>query len=195
MTVQDIIRKLHKDGKMVNTYDLFIGNIFDLEESIAESEDKDSFVKVIYDCEIPPLYVEVGNHPEYIYFATREEYIRKRLTKKVPDHFPRLCIGVERNASYLLNKDWKGHMWSEIPPIELAWVGSDLGDIPEIDIEGRFTRTRGQAYPLADIDEPNFYYLKDKNGVMWAWLGNPMKDKIPEGLTLFNAKAESGGRI
>lgn len=196
MTVRDIIRQLHKEGKTVKAYDLYVDELFDIEETIASTDRGNPSVKAITDCEIPPQYVEVGDFPEYIYFATKEEYTAKNLTKNVPKSFPRLCIGIDRGASPELNKNWKGHMWHEIPPIELYWVGAEFGQIPELDVEGHFTRLREQADPILDMfDTSSFYYVKDGNGIEWAWTGNPMKDKVPDGLTLFDAKKESGGRL
>lgn len=196
MTVQDIIRKLHNDGKKVIAYDLFIVDDLDIDNAIYYAEVPEEYASLpVYDCEIPPAYVELGGVYDYIYFATKEDYIKAKVGKRVPSAFPRLCIAIGRNTKSRLTKDWKGHMWSEIPPIELAWAGSNGGEIPEVDIEGRFTRLRQPDILISlEFDKP-FYYVKDDNGNDWAWLGNPMKDKVPDGLHLFDAKKEYGDRL
>ena len=196
MTVLDLIRRLKAKGDDVRVFDLFITNGCDIEQSIYESEEyPDGFNVAYYNCEIPPECIDIGDRPEYIYVESKEDYLSKKLTdKRIPKVYPRLLVLIQRDASYKLTTTWKGHMWSDIPEIELNNVPAEGGMTPEIDVEGRFTYVRDDVGFLTGKGVP-FYYVKDDRGYIWAWTGDPFKDKIPDGLHLFDAKTEFGGRL
>lgn len=192
MTVLDLIRRYKARGKDVPVFDLYVTCGSDIEGCIYEAEEyNDGFTIPFYNCQIPPEHIELGDHPEYLYIETKQEFIDRSLSKRVPNYFPRLFVSIQRDASYKLMKTWKGHMWSDIPEIELRYVPSDGGMIPEIDVDGRFTMVRDDVGFITGRPKP-CYYLKDDRGFIWAWLGDVFKDKIPDGLRPFDMKKELG---
>lgn len=194
MTVLDLIRRLKAKGKEVRAFDLYITCGSDIDGCIAEETNDDWYTIPYFNCEIPPECIVIDDHPDYLYVETQQEFIDMKLSKRVPLTFPRLFVSILREASYKLNKNWKGHMWSDIPEIELEYVPSDGGMIPEIDVEGRFTMVRDDTGFITGKPKP-CYYLKDDRGFTWAWLGDVFKDKIPEGLHPFDMKKELGDRF
>ena len=193
MTVLDLIRRFKAKGKDIHAFDLFITNGFDIEESIYYSEEsKDGFNIPYYDCEIPPECITLDDHPDYLLIESKEDYLSRKLTdKRIPTVYPRLMILIQRDASYNLATTWKGHMWHEIPSMELRYVPAEGGMTPELDKEGRFTHVRDDVGFLTGVGKPA-YYVKDDRGFIWEWTGDPFKDKLPDGLHFFDAKKEFG---
>lgn len=192
MTVLDLIRRIKARGKDVRAFDLYVTCGSDVEGCIHEAEEyHDGFTVPFYNCVIPPECIEIGDKPEYLFVETQKEFIDMKLTKRVPTAFPRLFVVIQRDASYKLTINWKGHMWSDIPEMELQYVPSEGGLVPELDIDGRFTMVRDDVGFMTGQPKP-CYYLKDDRGYIWAWLGDILKDKIPDGLHPFDMKKELG---
>ena len=182
MTLLDLIRKLHSDGKPVAAYDLFVCDNALMGPEDAVSVGDDDLSVRIADPYIPPQYLILGDFPSYVYVEDAKTYRNlTHLKGKIPSRYPRLLVVLasDRNAGFF--KRYKGKHWKDIPPLEVAWATSDNLVELLLDKDGYFIDMAYAGYE--GIDTPASYYpVRSSYGSEFAWQGDLARDPLPEGL-------------
>jgi hypothetical protein len=126
MTLLDLIRKLHTEGKPAAAFDLFIceNSLMEPEEAVSVGDD-DTTVRIV-DPFIPPQYLSLGDFPCYVYVEDAKTYKKlTRLKEKIPTRYPRLLVALAADRNSGFYKRYKGKHWKDIPPIEVQWATED----------------------------------------------------------------------
>lgn len=185
MTLLDLIRDLHAQGKPVLDYDLFVcdNSALDMEDVVC-LEPEYAVSRMLSSPDIPPQYIELGDKPRYLYAESNSDFrklARPQLLSAIPKRFPRLLVGVFTDRTEGFFSKYKGKLWKEIPPMELSWLSLDGFLLPALDAAGRLT---GAVYDNElGIDEPaSFYTVRSEYGSEFAWQGDLARDPLPEGL-------------
>ena len=184
MTLLDLIRTLHADGKPVVSYDLFIcDNSMMLPEEAVSVGFDDSTVR-IGSPYIPPQYIDLGDSPSYVYVEDAKTY--KRLTNmagKVPLRYPRLLVVVFSDRSEGFYQRYLGKSWRDIPPMEIEWANSDGLLLPLLDASGIVTGFSYDGFSGVDTGA-TFYRVRSEWGTEFAWQGDLTRDHLPAGLRI-----------
>lgn len=188
MTLLDLIRNLHADGKPVLDFDLFVcdSSAYDMED-VVRMERGYEIATGIDSPYIPPQYIELGDNPRYLYVRTFSEYSKLTAASgKFPARFPRLLVGIFSDRTEGFFTRYKGKNWREIPPIELLWLSHDFLSLLALDKDGNCTDF---VYDNEiGADEPaTFYTVRSEYGSDFAWLGDIARDPLPEGLCIVDA--------
>lgn len=187
MTLLELIRNLHLEGKPVLDYDLYISDnsALDMEDVVRREPGYESAEPMISPS-IPPQYLELGEKPRFLYVESLSDY--KNLTRaadRLPKRFPRLLVGVFTDRSGGFLPRYKGKNWKEIPPLEISMLTRDGLVLPALDAAGNLT---GLIYDgETAIDTPATYYtLISPYGSEFAWQGDLTHSPLPEGLRLLS---------
>lgn len=185
MTLLDLIRTLHAEGKPTVDYDLFVcsNSALDMEELVDQSLEYNETFPMISPM-IPPQYIELGDRSKYMYVKTLEEYLSvTHASEKIPKRFPRLLVAVFSDRSGGFLPLYKGKHWRDIPPVEIFWLTQDDLLIPVLDAEGYLIDT---AYDgeFSFMEPATYYTVRSEWGTDFAWTGDLSKDSIPAGLRL-----------
>lgn len=184
MTLLDLIRKLHSEGKPAVAYDLFIceNSLMEPEEAVSVGDD-DTTVRIV-DPFIPPQYLSLGDFPSYVYVEDAKTYRKlTHLKEKIPNRYPRLLVALaaDRNAGFY--QRYKGKNWKDIPPIEVQWATEDNLVELLLDKDGNFREMAYAGYEGID-DAVTYYPVRSPSGAVFSWQGDITRDPLPEGLTL-----------
>lgn len=185
MTLLDLIRKLHSQGKPVLDYDLFVcdNSAMDMENVVDQTPGYECATPV-FSPDIPPQYIELGDKPRFLYAESVSDF-RKLVntTKTLPKLFPRLLVGVFSDQSAGFFPRYKGRSWHEIPPLELFWLSQDGLLLPALDAAGRLT---GAVYDneIGVGEAATFYTVQSECGSEFAWQGDITRDPLPDGLRI-----------
>lgn len=185
MTLLDLIRKLHEDGKLVLDYDLFVcdNSTMDIENVVDQTPGYECATP-IFSPDIPPQYIELGDKPRFLYAESISDF-RKLVntTKALPKRFPRLLVGVFSDYGTGFFTRYKGRFWRDIPPVELFWMTQDDLLLPALDAAGCLT---GAVYDnmVGLAEDATFYTARSEYGSEFAWMGDISRDPLPDGLHL-----------
>lgn len=182
MTLLDLIRKLHEDGKPVLDYDLFVcdNSTMDMETVVDQTPGYECAAP-IFSPDIPPQYIELGDNPRFLYAESISDFRKMvRSENTLPKRFPRLLVGVFSDYGTGFFTRYKGRFWREIPPLELSWISHDALLLPALDSSGFLT---GAVYDneIGLGESATFYTVRSEYGSDFAWVGN-VSDPLPEGL-------------
>lgn len=186
MTVLDLIRKLHAEGKPVVAYDLFIYDNFSMStEDAVSASDEDTTVRIA-DVYIPPQYLRIEDNPRYIYVEDSQTYKKlTRLKERIPINYPRLLLPLLYDWDVNFFTRYIGKHWKDIPPVEVEWAKTT--DYVELllDKNGVFCKA---AYDVNEVDDSDvsFYPVRTPYGAEFSWMGDIIKDPLPDGLTLIS---------
>lgn len=190
MTLLDLIRYLHAEGRPVLDYDLYICDNSALNmEDVVDQTPGYSAATVLLSPGLPPKYIELGGTPRYLRVESLADY--RRLThatgtaNRLPKRFPRLLVALFSDQSDGIGflPRYRGKLWREIPPVELRCLMQDDLLTPVLDAEGKLTDL---AYDneLAFMEPANYYFVRSEWGSDFAWQGDLARDPLPDGLTL-----------
>lgn len=185
MTLLELIRELQEAGKPVVAYDLFVCDNYMMrpEEAVSVGEYGDTTVRIA-DAFIPPLYLDLGDAPQYIYVEDAAAYQKlTRLKDKLPARYPRLMVVMFYNWNTGFFKRYEGKNWREIPPIEVTWARTDSLMELLLDKDGNLVDIVYGG--IVGIDTPATYYpVRTPYGSIFSWKGDITRDPLPEGLTM-----------
>lgn len=185
MTLLDLIRDLHAEGKPVVDYEIFICDNSSLDMEDVVRQDHGSEVSTpLLSPPIPPQYFELGEKPRFLYVETVKEYLRvTKAQHKIPKHFPYLLVGIftDRTGGFLPR--YRGKSWRDIPPVELFFLTQDGLVLPALDASGNLI---GLVYDNEiGYDTPaTFYTVRSIYGSEFAWQGDISRDTLPDGLQI-----------
>lgn len=185
MTIIDLIRKLHKEGTVVLDCEVFTTtDIIGIEDAIWRWNVAPFVMRNVLE-DIAPGSVELGEKPDYLVCHNAEEYEDHTGVELPKAKYPRLLVCVNRETMVDFSKQWKGHYWKDIPPLELQWSQVSFYDaLPRISKEGIFV---GYEATFPGEHRGSYYVLRDRYGNICAWGGDLAKDDIPDGMTVEDA--------
>lgn len=184
MTLLDLIRNLHKDGKVVRGYDIFTAKTrSDIRDVVYKPNGTVS--SYTPSPEIPPDSLELGDDPQYIICRDAAEYLELTDIELKKARYPRLLVCLFNDRTRDFTERWKNHWWYELPPVELDWVEAvEEGAIPLISGSGLFYGFVYDANRRFGDNVGSYYVLKNDAGDRFAWTGDLSTHNIPDGLTI-----------
>ncbi len=185
MTILELIRKLHEEGTVVLDYEIYTTNdVIGIEDAIYRWNVNPSVLRDASQNVYPGSF-DLGETPEYLVCRDADEYEEYTGVELRKAMYPRLLVCVSKETMVEFSKRWKGHHWSEIPPVEVYWTQvSFCHAIPLLSGDGVFI---GYENTFPGDRKGSYYLLKDKHGYHVAWAGNLIKDRLPDDMTVEDA--------
>ena len=185
MTIIDLIRKLHKEGVVVLDYEIFTTtDIIGIEDAALRWDANPGAMRDVSH-NIDPGSIELGEKPSYLVCRDADEYEEHTGVELPKAMYPRLLVCVNMETMVEFSKRWKGHYWTDIPPLELRWSQvSYYNALPRLSKDGIFV---GYEDMLPGEHKGSYYVLCDKYGNNYAWGGDLIKDGLPDGMTVDDA--------
>lgn len=187
MTLLELIRNLHADGKPVVDYDFYVtyNSAMDIEDVINADPEFSTVVRMRTPY-IPPANIELGDRVSYLYVPSLSEY-RKAAPKDSPtmlkeNQFPRLLVAIYSDRSNGFLQLYKGKSWRDIPPLEVEWLEQDELFLPVLDADGNLEAISYDGYVGMD-EAASYYKVATPYDSTFAWNGSITK-KLPDGLRL-----------
>ena len=188
MTLLELIRNLHADGKPVVDYDFYVtyNSAMDIEDILKADPEFTTVVRMRTPY-IPPANIELGDRVSYLYVSSISEY-REAAPRDTPtllqeSSFPRLLVAIYSDRSNGFLQLYKGKSWTVIPPLEVEWLEQDELLLPVLDSNGNLEAISYDGYVGMD-ETASYYKVSSKYGSTFAWNGNIISDKLPDGLRL-----------
>ncbi len=185
MTVIDLIRKLHKEGTVILGYEIYTTtDLIDVEDAVYRWNVNPSVMRDVSH-NIDPGSIELGDRPEYLVCFDPEEYEEYTGVELPKARYPRLLVCVCMETMWQFSGRWKGHHWTEIPPVELDWSQvSYYHALPQLSRDGIFV---GYEDTFPGDRKGSYYVLKSKYGSFFAWRGDILRDGVPDGMSVEDA--------